>query len=201
MSFDIRQICRLRGNETLSCSNEKIGHATVLSFWQWAFSDLKANNLRGIFAEWLVATLLDIDTSVRDSWASWDIETTDGVKIEVKSSGYLQSWRQTKPSRIAFSGLRAKTWEPETGYSENSDFNADIYVFCVQIEQNPGRWNALDLDQWRFYILTRCKLEQKGCNSLGLEAVRSLSDELTADEFKIEAKEMIQVILEKRFER
>jgi len=51
---------KLKGNESLFLENEKgaLLSATVLDFWQWAFSDLSMNNIRGVFSEWLVAKLL-----------------------------------------------------------------------------------------------------------------------------------------------
>jgi hypothetical protein len=51
----------LQGVETLHGADPELPAATVLDFWRWAFGDLCHNNLRGIFAEWLVAQLLGID--------------------------------------------------------------------------------------------------------------------------------------------
>ncbi|MHB0998540.1 MAG: hypothetical protein ACYC27_04775 [Armatimonadota bacterium] len=98
----------LTGNEVLTnCpDNQK---STVLDFWKWAFSGLKANNIRGIFAEWMVAKLLGLDVPIRDSWAECDLITPDGIKIEVKTSAYLQVWQQKGLSKISFSGLCGKT--------------------------------------------------------------------------------------------
>lgn len=174
---------RLTGNETISSNINPLRDASVLDFWCWAFSDLKANNIRGIFAEWLVAKLLDIDAPVRDSWAAWDLETPEGVRIEVKTGAYLQSWEQKGPSKIVFSGLRGQTWEPLNGYSGTATCNADLYVFCVQTEKDPDKWSALDLSQWRFYIMTRSQIEETGCKSLALSTVRRYSDEMNAAEF------------------
>ena len=119
---------RLTGHETLApgCDLE---NPTVLDFWQWAFSDLRANNVRGVFAEWLVAKLLNLNPQTRDSWAGWDLETPEGIKIEVKTSAYLQSWSQKRPSVIIFSGLQGRTWDPVTGYSDKPVFQAEPVCF------------------------------------------------------------------------
>jgi len=62
--------------------------ASLVDFWTWAFSDLCDDDLKGIFAEWLVMKLLDIPSVRRLSWANSDIITPDGVRIEVKASSY-----------------------------------------------------------------------------------------------------------------
>jgi hypothetical protein len=101
---------KLTGKERICGNNIKItgDEDSILHFWQWAFSDIRANNVRGVFAEWLVAHILEIPQEVRDSWAEYDLITPEGVTIEVKASAYLQSWQQKRPSRIIFSGLKGK---------------------------------------------------------------------------------------------
>lgn len=182
---------RLTGHEPINLTDLDHPDATVLDFWRWAFSDLRANNLRGIFAEWLVAKLLNLPLSVRDSWAGWDLETPEGVKIEVKTSAYLQSWSQASLSNIVFSGLKGQTWDPQTGYSGTPTFNADLYVFCVQVEQDASRWNALDLNQWRFYLVPREEIANQDYRTISLTTLSRLSPELTAPDFRRQALEMI----------
>ena len=189
---------QLTGTETVLNDRTGLQDATVLDFWQWAFSDLRANDVRGILAEWLVAKLLGLDLGVRDSWAAWDLRTPEGVTIEVKTSAYCQTWNQRRPSKIVFSGLRAKTWTPEDGYSDHADYNADLYVFCVHAERDPSRWNALDLDQWRFYLLPREALLALGYKSLSLGTLSSMTPELTAREFRERAFAAIQSALRSR---
>jgi len=181
----------LTGREALCSLDLELRQATVQDFWKWAFSDLRANNLRGIFAEWLVAKLLNIDLSRRDFWAGWDLETTQGLRIEVKASAYLQTWTQSRPSKIIFSGLKGQTWNPETGYSGKASYNSDLYVFCVQIERQAHRWDALDLGQWRFYLLRREELVRRDCRSLSLPALCRISQELDATEFRRQALAII----------
>ena len=179
----------LTGNECLVDCVVDLSDASVLNFWQWAFSALRANNTRGVFAEWIVAKLLSIPLSEpRDSWAAQDIVTPEGVRIEVKCSAYVQTWSQPRGhSRIVFTGLRGRTWTPETGYSDSQTFNADVYVFCVQTERDASRWNALDLGQWRFWILPKSVLEDLGQKSLSLSKLSKLTKEMTASELQYEA--------------
>lgn len=68
---------------------------------------------------------------------------------------------------------------------------ADIYVFCTQIEQDSERWNALDLNQWRFYLLTKSEMEQLNQKSLSLGVLARMCPEMTADEFQARAMAMV----------
>lgn len=184
-------VTRLFGQEMLLSPEIDLANPTVMDFWQWAFSDICANSTRGIFAEWLVAKLLGIQPALRDPWAGWDLETPGGVKIEVKTGAYLQSWSQKSHSKIKFSGLSGRLLNPDSSYAKVATYNADLYVFCVQIEKDSSKWNALDLDQWRFYIVRKEAIEQRGCNSLSLSVVASLCNELDALEFQKKAAEML----------
>jgi hypothetical protein len=39
-------------------SDAQLTASTLLDFWRWAFSDLCDDDIKGIFAEWMVITLL-----------------------------------------------------------------------------------------------------------------------------------------------
>jgi hypothetical protein len=190
-----RNVRLLHGDERLYNSSLALEKATVLDFWRWAFSDLQMNNVRGIFAEWLVSRLLDIPLDVRDSWQEWDLKTPEGVTIEVKTSAYVQAWPQRKESKIVFTGLKSRRWYPDTNkYAEEKTYHADLYVFCVQVEKDPRKWDALDLGQWRFYLVTRDELAQMNQESLSLSTLAQLSPEMTADEFRTKARLLIESI-------
>ena len=181
---------RWTGKERLINGDSKLSKARVLDFWQYAFSDLKANNVRGILAEGIVAKLLDIPLTRRDSWAEWDLDFQN-CKIEVKASAYLQTWRQKRVSKIVFAGLKKCRWYPaKRGYAKTATCNADWYVFCVQTEVNQDKWNALDLYQWRFYIVPKAKLRDR--RSISLSVVKTLSKEMTAGDFQHVAKKLIK---------
>lgn len=195
---------RCEGSERL------IGHASdglngiVLDFWRWAFGDLCPNDIRGVFSEWLVAQLLGIPLPEgRESWAAWDLRTPEGVTIEVKSCAYVQVWHGEKqrPSRIAWGGLTGQTWDAETNlYSGERTYNADLYVFCVQIEKDPRRWNALDLDQWRFYLLPREQVAGLNVRTLSESRLRGMVSPLTAAEFRTVGRAAIEEVARLRAE-
>ncbi|KAA0597206.1 hypothetical protein J2848_000350 [Azospirillum lipoferum] len=155
---------------------------TITDFWRWAYSDLMSNTTRGVFAEWMVARLLGLSTPQRFEWDACDLVTPEGVRIEVKCGAYRQRWHTHHPSsRIVFSGLRARTWSADTGiFTSKRSFNADLYVFCVQTETDMARWDAFDLDQWRFYLLRRDEVMKLNQDSVGLVTLRRLAEEREA---------------------
>src|SRR5689334_1809608 len=86
----------------LTGEEEILPGATVRDFWAWALGDLRLNANRGMLAQFLVARAVGDVRPRDDGWGNFDVLTPEGIKVEVKSSGYLQSWRQTRPSRIVF---------------------------------------------------------------------------------------------------
>ncbi|WP_063767450.1 hypothetical protein [Streptomyces sp. NRRL S-1868] len=146
----------------------------VADFWRFALADLKTNNARGYLAEFLVHQAIG-STAHRVEWDSHDAETEDGLRIEVKTSAYLQAWEQPELSRITFNGLRSKRWNPRTGYAEKETYNADIYVFCHQTARTHEAYDPLDLTQWDFYVLPRDVLIARNQQSMSLSTVRKLA--------------------------
>lgn len=122
-------------------------------FWSWAYSDLLSNTVRPLFAEFLVGYALDLIESPRVEWNYIDF-CYKGLKIEVKSSGYLQSWNMKNPSLIKFDIAKKKPWDASTNlYGENAVRSADLYIFCLLIEKNAEKVCVYDLDQWEFYLM------------------------------------------------
>lgn len=97
----------------------------------------------------------------REEWDAYDLITKDGLKIEVKSSSYLQSWGQTKLSKIIFGIQPTIKWEENNKRSSEVKRQADIYVFCVLAHKDMKTINPLDLSQWDFYILDTKVLNDK----------------------------------------
>lgn len=148
---------RCTGSEPIKAPNGKtIG--MLSDYWSWAHSDLIANAERGVFAEYLVACALGIQKDdVRKEWDKYDLHyKNESVEfgIEVKSSGYVQTWEQSKPSSLMFGIRPTLGWDSESNKSGNIPRRqADIYVFCVHKEQDQSKVNPLDIAQWDFYLL------------------------------------------------
>ncbi len=125
----------------------------VLAYWRWSSSDLLTNRQRGIVAEFIVASALGLTSKAREEWDAYDLITENGLKIEVKSSAYVQSWKQEKLSKISFGIQPTNIYEENARRINNKQRQADIYIFCVLAHQNETTINTLDLNQWDFYIL------------------------------------------------
>jgi hypothetical protein len=134
----------------LNCNKTR----TLLDFWQWAYSDLVGNTERGILAEYLVALACDIENSIRIGWDSFDLLVDNIIKVEVKSSAYLQSWKQTKFSKPIYGIAKTKAWDYVNNVYDNQiKRQADIYVFALLSHLDKETLNPLDLKQWEFYVL------------------------------------------------
>lgn len=147
------------------------------SFHQWAYSDVLTNTQRGILAEHIVAKALEIDSTKRVEWEAYDLITKEGLKIEVKSSAYLQSWKQNGLSKISFGIQATKACNPSTNeYSKEQIRQADVYVFCLLHHKEMATVNPLDLTQWTFYVLATKELNDKVPNqkSIGLSGLHLL---------------------------
>ncbi len=154
------------GEESFVFNNKELP-INVLSFWQWSTSELLGNALRGILAEFIVASTIDALDSPREEWDAYDLITKDGLKIEVKSSAYLQSWKQKELSKISFGIQPTVVWDEDNQWTDNNTRSsyakrqADIYVFCLLAHKDKSTVNPLDLSQWEFYVLDTKILNNK----------------------------------------
>ena len=140
------------GTEAITVCGDTV--STLNEFWRWAYSDLISNTERGVFAEYLVSVALNASTDVRRNWESYDILTAEGIAVEVKSSAYLQSWKQQGLSRISFGIRKTANWDSDEGkYGEARRRQSDVYVFCLLSHMNPETLNPLDTSQWEFYVM------------------------------------------------
>jgi hypothetical protein len=146
-------------------------------FWRWQGSDLLSNAQRGILAEFIVAQALGSTTPVREEWSAFDVTTADGITVEVKSSAYLQSWAQRRPSEIRFTIRPTRQWDYEKwAWADEVQRQAAVYVFCVFAARDKATAYPLDLDQWEFYVLPTRVLNEKaaGQSGIGLNALLRL---------------------------
>jgi hypothetical protein len=155
------EVSRKTGNEQFHRNGNPI-NLSLLDFWQWSSSDLVSNATRGILAEYIVANALGLAAGVRAQWDAFDLLTRDGIKIEVKSAAYLQSWYHKKLSAITFSIRPTRLWNASTNQlAEELKRQADIYVFCVLNHKEKKSVDPLNFDQWEFYILRASLLNEK----------------------------------------
>ncbi len=171
------KVSRKNGSEPFH-DNKKSTPFNLLSFWQWSSSDLVGNTLRGMLAEYIIASAVGSEKGTRTEWDAFDIETPDKIKIEVKSSAYIQSWSQTKLSSISFGIQPTKGWDAKTNtYSSQRARQSDIYVFCVLTHKDKNTIDPLNIDQWVFYILPTKTLNKVVANqkSITLSSLKKLN--------------------------
>jgi len=156
----LRSVFRKSGEEQFQEGGTPVG-IKLLDFWQWSSSDLLSNTLRGRFAEFLVSSALGVASGNRIEWDAIDVISQSGVKVEVKSSAYLQSWKGN-PSRITFGIQHKLAWDWGIGsFPANPVRTADVYVFCLLDHQDSESVDPMNLNQWRFFVLATKELEAK----------------------------------------
>jgi len=143
-------------------SKRELKKFSLVDFWQWSTSNLLTNTTRGILAEYIVATDLGIDETLQNDWELYDLTSKNGLKIEVKSSAYIQTWEQTKFSKISFSIKPSTKYNSKTSRFEGiPQRHSDYYIFCLLHHKNQETINPLNLDQWTFYIISTKILNEK----------------------------------------
>ena len=172
-------ITRKKEKELFYLNGNKLSFA-LMSFWQWSASDLVSNATRGVLAEYIVARALGLaEKGVRNEWAAFDLETPAGIKIEVKSAAYVQSWHQKRLSSITFMTPKTRAWDADTNMqSREAKRQADVYVFALLVHINKATVDPLILDQWRFYVLPTAVLDARtrSQHSITLKSLKKLCD-------------------------
>jgi len=176
---------KIKTGEECLISNVKNIEYKLIEFWRWSTSDLLSNATRGKFAEYIVATAMDADLSLPiEEWSEYDLNVK-GIKIEVKTSSYLQTWSQSNYSKIIFLIKRKGDTSVKT---KKEDLNrpSDLYVFCLLNHKDKKTVNPLNMDQWLFYVLSTNKINNifKEKNSISLEKLEKEVIGIKYDELK-----------------
>ncbi|MFB9311647.1 hypothetical protein [Nocardioides plantarum] len=165
MTFDPPAAAGLSGTESFDGLD-----ASILDFWRYAMSDLRTNNVRGYLAEFLVARAVE-SRGARVEWDPWDVTAPDGTTIEVKSSGFLQSWAQKKLSTPTFRVAPAYGWDAATNArSSERQYHADVYVFCLHTARTHDDYDPFSVagPDTQGSVRPRCGTRRSGgCNGRG----------------------------------
>jgi len=149
-----------------------------------------SNATRGRFAEYIVGTAIGLDpNNLRDEWDAFDLTSNDGIKIEVKSASYIQSWNQKKFSTISFSIKPARYWDAETNIQqEEPKRHSDLYVFCHLKHKEQKTIDPMKMEQWDFYILPTYKLDnyERSQSSITINSLKKLAEPIKYNELKNE---------------
>lgn len=166
----------------------------VGDYWAWAYSDIIENVQRGTYAEFLVGVALGLVDGVRIGYDNFDL-TYKGKRLEVRSSAYLQSWPQAKPSKLNFSVRKRIAWYPEQSAQSPVPLrSADCFVFCSYLETDAAKANVLDASAWEFVVALAATIDERFSDKAALndallktlgrpvrwEALRGRVDEMIA---------------------
>ena len=182
------EITKRSGNEKFQYESKNLDF-NLLSFWQWSSSDVVSNYTRGIFAEYMVGKALGCikDDDVRDEGRAYDLDTQAGVRIEVKSAAYVQSWKQSRLSKISFNVPKTFGWDRETNkFDTEKKRQADVYVFALLFHKDKETVNPLDISQWEFFVLLTKVLDQRerSQHSITLPSLKKLTDSVSFFELR-----------------
>lgn len=111
--------------------------------------NLMENVNRGTVAEVIVAAALN--GAATDTWGDWDVELPNGTRIEVKSTGSVQSWPQKTASPPKWSIGKTQGWVLTDGQYEvveTAERRSDYYVLAAHSGVRPD-----DMTEWRFYVI------------------------------------------------
>jgi hypothetical protein len=183
------------GNELVTDCDVETEYS-LLDFWRWSVSDILSNATRGRFAEFIVGTALGINPlNLRDEWDAFDLKTDSGIKIEVKSASYIQSWNQKQLSKISFSIKKARHWDTENNVNRGEPKrHADLYVLCHLKHLEQSTIDTMKMEQWDFYVLPTFRLDnyQRSQSSITLNSLRKLCEPKKYSELKTEIENAYQ---------
>ena len=150
----------------------------IIDFWRWALSNLTSEITRNMLARFLVAAVLKKHSGVRSEGDIFDIKTDTGLKIEVLSASYLQTWNNrgmTSLSLMINPNFRLDGEIP-LRLSERLRL-VDLLVFCLLHNKNEHTLNPADLAQWTFFVVKADRLEESLADkqSISLSALKKLN--------------------------
>jgi hypothetical protein len=138
--------------------------------------NLMDNTNRGTVAEVLVASALG--GVVTDTWGDWDVTLDGGIRVEVKATGLVQAWPQTRPSTPSWGVGRSEGWVLVDGFYEIDPIlerRSDFYVFGVHDGVRPDRSS-----EWRFYVVATQSIDDL------LSDQKSITESSLVDRFGVE---------------
>ena len=152
------------GNERFQVGGSGIA-VTVNDFWRWSFSDFSVPVTCRAFAEFLVASSLELISNGHgregeDCDLLWTPSGGSGIRIGIKSAAYVQSDDGEHPDHIVFRSPSGRI--------------CDAYVFCVS-KALAGE-SPLNMDLWDFYSLRNQAMDKSmaGPENLSLSALMGL---------------------------
>ena len=125
---------------------------TVLEFWRYCYGDLAGQS--PVIAEFLVAKALGIEKAENVTyWTPYDMSYR-GMRVEVKSTEYVHAWNKKRVSKVRTFSI-APSHNQYWGNEEHKSLSRqnDLYVFCLNTNQEVQNPQPLNLDFWEFYLV------------------------------------------------
>jgi hypothetical protein len=134
----------------------------LVDLWQWAYSDLVSNGIRGVVAEYLVGSALGCLRGPRPAWVGWDLDYGT-ARIEVKTAGDVQAWPPPKKLRTARFTIGAHWgWDPVKNEVALEPVRlADVFVFCHHHSHEDDWRQVIDTRQWSFHVVSTALLNRE----------------------------------------
>ena len=141
----------LSGNEPLTCGGKPTQY-TVLDYWRFQFSNIY--HVQEEIAEFIVSMALGIEAPMnKNLWTTWDIDYR-GKRIEVKETGYFHSFNEDgKVSQQRTFGI-PKAYTKYKNNKSTYERQNDVYIFCLNTGNTKEESNPLELDHWRFWVVS-----------------------------------------------
>ncbi len=132
---------------------------SVLDFWRYCYGDLAGQS--PVIAEFLVAKALEIEKAENVTyWTAYDMSYR-GMRVEVKSTEYVHAWNKKRVSKIRTFSI-APSHNLYWGNEDHKSLSRqnDLYVFCLNTNQEVQHPQPLNLDFWEFYIVKTSVINQ-----------------------------------------
>jgi len=174
--------------------------STVSDFWKWACSDMIIPSNRNDYALFLVANALGLTKMPRIHWENSDLRYRK-KKISLKSSAYVEHWKQKRVKRLSFDIAPKKGVDAQTADSLTyRNRYPEIYIFAVLNEKKLPKIDVLNLDQWDFYVVRTESLDEHHYDTrkLGIRALQKLASPIHHSRLKQILDDIIEYDLGER---
>jgi hypothetical protein len=158
---------------------------SVQDYWRFMYSQLGGQSPQ--IAEFLVARALGVEKAENvDYWSAYDMSYR-GRRIEVKETEYIHPWNKKRVSQVRNFSIAPSSndyWasvlklNPEKKLARQSD----VYVFCLNTNQDLQNRDPLNLEHWEFYVVPTYRIDQYTENrnnpdqkNISLSAVKRLA--------------------------
>ena len=142
--------------------------SSVLDFWRFEFASLIG--MVGTIGEYLVCRALEIPKAENVlKWTGYDLSYKN-KRIEVKATSYIHSWNKEKHSNVRTFSIAPSNnqyWlvKDESDTKKLSRQN-ELYVFCVNTQQDFETFDPLRVDSWEFYVVPTYRINEY-CDGYG----------------------------------